>query len=115
MVVSVTITLLAVSALAMFAMIVPVNDPVNEPVMDTPEAPEVATMLPVPFIALVLRSETLPPPITTDPEVRLSTLRVDSSAELPETTTFFHVGIFLGFYLYKYVLFNLNSRTSQSM
>jgi hypothetical protein len=34
-----------------------------------------------------------PPPITTEPDVRLSTFNVASSAWLPETMTFFHVAI----------------------
>lgn len=46
-------TLLAVEANDAVPVKAPVKDPVKEPVMETPVAPLVATMLPVPFIAVV--------------------------------------------------------------
>jgi hypothetical protein len=87
------------------AGIEPKKEPEKEPVMDTPVAPVVASMLPEPLIALVLKLRVVPPPITTDPEVKLSTFNAANSAELPDTTTFFHVAILICFSYYKYILY----------
>ena len=70
----------------------PENDPLNEPERDNPDAPVVATIFPVPLIAVVDRLLE-PPPITTCPDVRLSTCKLGMFAVLPETNTFFQVAI----------------------
>jgi hypothetical protein len=51
----------------------PWNDPLNDPEWDNPEAPVVATMFPVPLIAVVVRLPAVPPPITTWFAVKPST------------------------------------------
>ena len=86
----------------------PWNEPLNEPDADNPVAPVVATIFPVPLIAVVVKLPAEPPPITTWPEVRLSTCKADRFALLPDTITFFQVAIllFVCLFVYKYICFN---------
>jgi hypothetical protein len=70
----------------------PWNEPLNEPDADNPVEPVVATIVPVPFIAVVLKFD-VHPPITTFTDVKLSTDNAVKLALLPDTMTFFHVGI----------------------
>jgi hypothetical protein len=58
----------------------PAKEPLKEPEADNPVAPVVATIFPVPLIAVTDRLAVPPPPITTEPDVRLSTFNVASSA-----------------------------------
>jgi hypothetical protein len=83
----------------------PLNDPLNDPEWTNPEAPVVATILPVPLIAVVVKLPAVPPPITTFPDVKPSTCMFARLAVLPDTITFFQVAMFVVLFYYKYMFF----------
>ena len=63
----------------------------------------VATILPVPLMAVVVKLPAAPPPITTLPDVKPSTCMFARLAVLPDTITFFQVAMFVVLFYYKYM------------
>ena len=68
----------------------PWNDPLKDPEWSNPVAFVVATIFPVPLIAVVVKFPDAP---VTKPDDRESTCKFAKFADDPETITFFHVAI----------------------